>query len=365
MPDENVEPEPAGTPPASTQEHVSLRAWLIGSGLALLGILIIILGGGTFDIVSLSSYWQGVAANAGVAVLLIGPLFVVERAISGQLSRVDARAEAASVDSREAREEVQRVAAATEATLSDLSREVRAGLERVRTRDSRLHERVLEEVTQESLVALYRRALELHGVDRLGIRAALGNAPIWIRARAFERQEEEDSEPVWLVELLAQRADGSGIGTASAIWSPGEPAPDPFIRLAEALQRAGAYPGDDQFDAARILSSLARALQRTIELRTAPTGDLQVRPVAEIVNDDWAVTEFGLDSLQFDLWVEANELLRKPAPAWDRLADDPRLKSEEQQQALRAAFEVAQAFHGGRRRDDFTKVFGTIFRPPR
>ena len=364
MPADDVEPEAAGTPPASDHEHVSLQAWLIGGGLALLGVLIIVLGGGTFDVVSLNTYEQGVAANVGVAVLLIGPLVVVERAISGQLSRVDARVEAVSADSREARQEVQRVAAATEAALSDLSRQVREGLERARARDSRLRDRVLEEVTQESLLALYRRALELGALDRMGIRVGLGEAPVWLRARAGQRQSGDDTEPLWLVELQAQHMDGTPIGTATEIWSPDEPASGPFIRLAEALQRAGAYPGDEAFDAAGILTSLADALQRTIGLRTAPRpGDRPVRPVVEIVDDEWAVTQFGLDSLRFDLRVEADQLARKPGPAWDRLAGDPRLEGEDGQQVARKAFEVAQAVHGARRMADMAKMWAGVFGP--
>lgn len=346
------------TPPASNTEHVSRKAWSIGVGLVLLGIVIIVLGDGRFGVLSLNSYWQGVAANTGVAVVLIGPLFLVERAFSGQLSRVDAKVIAASAESREAREEVQRVAHATEAALSELSREVREGLEQARARDSRLHDRVLEDVTQDSLVELYRRALELGAVDRTGIRVELGDVPIWVRARADKRQSADDTEPLWLVELQAQRMDGTAIGTATALWSPGEPAADPFIRLAQNLQRAGAYPGDEAFDAARILTSLANALQRTIGLRTAATGDRQVRPVVEIVDDNWAVTQFGLDSLRFDVWVEADQLVRDPGPAWDRLTADPRLAGEDQQLGMRVAFDLAQAIHGARRNAEWAKVLG-------
>jgi hypothetical protein len=148
------------------------------------------------------------------------------------------------------------------------------------------------------------------------------------------------------------------------MWSPEEPAAEPFIRLAEALQRAGAYPGDDRFDATGILASLAHVLRRAIELRTARGGNREARPVVEIVNRDWAVTQFGLDALTLELWVSADELTQNSDAAWERLEADPRLEDDEHQQALRDAFDVAQAFHGRRRADERVAVWRDVFRPP-
>ena len=219
----NNAPAAPASPSRPKVQRASPRAWGTGIGLFLLGVAVVVLGGGTFDLVSLSAYWQGVAANVGVAILLIGPLVVVERTISAQITDVGERVEEARVDSREARQEVKRVADATEATLSNLTSEVRAGLEAIRSRDVGLHHRVLDEVTQESLVALSHRAMELSALDRLGIRVALPETSIWVRARAIKRQAEGESEPVWLIELEAQRKKGEAIGTASVIWSPGEP----------------------------------------------------------------------------------------------------------------------------------------------
>jgi len=359
-PQPDIDPRPAS---AKGQRRVSVRAWGMGTTLTLLGALTIVVGGGTLRVVSLSAYWQGVAANIGAGVLLIGPLSVVERAISSQLNRVDKSVKAAREESREARQEVQRVASATEASLSELSREVRAGLDRVRNRDSELFERVLDDVSQENLVALYRRALELAAIDRLGVRIALGDdAPIWIRARAVERQAPAGPGSEWLVELQAQHENGAPIEKATEIWSPEELASEPFIRLGQALQGAGVYPGDEDFDAARLLTELADLVRQAIAMRTAPTGDRQVRPIAEIVNDDWAITQMGLDSLVFDLWVESRELTREPEPAWARLESDPRLAGEAHQERLREAFDRAQAFHRQRGIQELGETWGRIFR---
>jgi hypothetical protein len=333
----------------------------MGIALAIAGALIIVLGGGTFGVVALDGYWEGVAANVGVGVGLIGPLFLFERAISGQLDRVDQSVAAAREESQAARREVERVAGATEASLAELSREVRGGLDRVRQQDSKLVEQVLDSVTQNSLVALFRRAQDLGAIDRLGVRFALAeDVPTWIRARAIERQVSE-TDRGWLVEFEAQHENGGPIGKATAVWSPEEPAAEPLIRIGEALQAAGMYPGDEVFDAARLLTDLAELLRRAIELRTAPTGDQQIRPIAEIVNDDWAITQMGLDSLRFDLSVESRELTRDPKPAWDRLESDTRLAGTEHQARLREAFDRAQAFHGQRSLVEFGETRGRIF----
>ena len=277
---------------------------MVGLAVTLLGIWIVLLGGGLLGALSLNLLpgRRGQRRRSGSA---RRPFFLVERAISGQLARVDERVDEARQESREARQSVERVAAATEATLSELSQEVRAGLARIREQDRNLHERVVEDVTHENLLALMRRAMELNAVDRLGLRVALDDTGIWIRARTNHRQDGGADEPVWLIEMVAQHANGTAIGTASALWSPGEPAATPFVRVAKELQRAGAYPGDERFDAGRIVAALADAVQTTIELRTGASGDRQVRPVFEVVNDDWAITQFGLDSLRFDLWADA------------------------------------------------------------
>jgi hypothetical protein len=101
------EPEPSAQAPT---RRVSGRAWLAGVLLTLLGVLIVIAAPDALNVAP-GSYWEGVIANVGVAVLLAGPLLLAERAISGQLNRVDRRVEAARRDSRQARAEVQRGAA--------------------------------------------------------------------------------------------------------------------------------------------------------------------------------------------------------------------------------------------------------------
>ena len=73
------------------------------------------------------------------------------------------------------------------------------------------------------------------------------------------------------------------------------------------------------------------------------------------------MTQFGLDSLRLDLWMESDELTRDPGPKFERFESDPRLASPEEQEALREAFDVAQAFHG--HRADLNSPFRGMFGP--
>lgn len=93
------------------------------------------------------------------------------------------------------------------------------------------------------------------------------------------------------------------------VWSPNEPVEDVLIRLATGLRNAGGWQGDKAFDANAILSAITRALGQIIDIRTGPRGDPQVRQIASLVNDSWAVTREGLDSLLSSaVWADADGL---------------------------------------------------------
>jgi hypothetical protein len=79
-------------------------------------------------------------------------------------------------------------------------------------------------------------------------------------------------------------------------WSRGESAAVVFERLRVALARARIAVGSEEFDIAFALQNLVQSLRISVKARRGqlarPTG-----PVVEIVNDQWAFTEDGLESL--------------------------------------------------------------------
>jgi len=62
------------------------------------------------------------------------------------------------------------------------------------------------------------------------------------------------------------------------------------------------YPGDEQFDPSGALEQLTSLLRLAIETRTRPpsaNGSMpRLHPVIEVANDEWVITEGGLQSLR-------------------------------------------------------------------
>jgi hypothetical protein len=279
----------------------------------------------------LDNYDQSIFVNAGTAIALVGPVFVMERLLSRRIADAKSTAEEASSSVREA---VKRVDA--------LSDRVRERLEELRAADADLRERAAGG-EQSALVGLYDKAAGNRSIDRLGLRVAAPD-PIdwWIRVRAVHRAPEGD--PVDLVELSFEDADLRLVGD-TVIWSPGERPEDVLVRLATGLQDSIAWPGDAAFDAEAILATVAAGLSRVIDLRRGSQGDRNVRQIIALVGDDWAITREGLDSLRSsDVWAESYELVGDSRHAFNRLQNAASVRGWDDT-SFRRAFGEAERVH--------------------
>jgi hypothetical protein len=167
---------------------------------------------------------------------------------------------------------------------------------------------------------------------------------MWLRVRVVHRAPEGES--VALVELTFEDDHVDPIGE-TAVWSPNEPVEDVFVRLATSLQKGGKWPGDSAFDPSAILVSIADALDRIIDLRTGLGGNREVRQIASLVNDSWAVTREGLDSmLSSNVWAEHHELIGdRSYVAFQRLESQVKQRGWDDGQ-FREAFGEAEQVHG-------------------
>jgi hypothetical protein len=287
----------------------------------------------------IGSYDRSVFVNAGVAIGLVGPLFVGQQLLSVRIDEARDRAVNAEAAARSTEQTLEE----TRAELRSLDERVSASLARVRADDIALRQRVAEGDRQEDLVDLYRRATASpRSIDRLGLRVPVEPLEWPLRVRAIERAPEGDR--IWLIELQFEDDDLHVIGDPVA-WSPGEAAEDVFVRLATGLRTAGRWPGDQSFRPQALLSAIATDLARVIDIREGPAGDLNVRQIIELIGD-WAITREGLDSLRSaSVWAERQELIGRDVPrAYPRL--------EQQAQALgldeaefNRAFDTAQRVH--------------------
>jgi hypothetical protein len=305
--------------------HRRIFAW----GAFIFGVVVIVAGA---FIPGLGNYAQSIFVNVGTAMALFGPLLLIERQLDRRIT--DARQQADRADER---------ARVVGRQVGDLSERVQAGLEDVRERDSELRERAATGADQADLVALYDRADEYGSIDRLGLRL---QAPklfeIWMRIRVVHR--EEDGVAVALIELSFEDGNLRTLGQ-TVVWSPGEPPEDVFLGLAESLQRAGQWQRDSLFDPLAILESFANALGRIIDIWSGPGGNPQLRPVAALLDSDWAVTRDGLDSLRTpDIFADRGELLGNSSHAFMRLEQQVEVLGWDTMK-FREAFAEAERVH--------------------
>lgn len=299
-------------------------------GAFVLGVALIVAGG---VISGLGEYSKAIFVNVGTAMALFGPLLLLERQLDRRITDVGRQADRAGERAR-----------VVERQVGDLAERVRAELEQDRARDRDLRERAGTGDSQEDLVALYDRAAEYGSIDRAGLRlAAPGLFEIWMRLRVVHREEE--GVPVGLVELSVEDLNLRSIGE-TVLWSPGQPAEEVFAQLARNLQRAGAWQGDKAFDPSAMLGGFAKALGRIIDIWSGPGGNPQLRPVAALLDSDWAVTRMGLDSLRTpDVFAEGDELTGDTHHAFMRMEQQVKNLGWDAME-FREAFAEAERVHG-------------------
>lgn len=318
-------------------ESAGVTRWrlLVGGSVSAAGVGIICFGG---LVDGLSDYLTSVCINVGTAVVLVGPLLVVERLLSSRINDARDRASAAEVSATAARE----TSAQTQQHVDDLTARVHRALGDLRAQDRRRHKRLLESQTQENLVTLYKRAARNNSIDRRGLRVAVDLLEWWLLVRVVSCAP--DGDPIDLVEFTFEDAGLRPVGN-TVVWSPGEDVTDIFVRLATELQQRNAWPGDDAFQPGAIVEAIADALAHVIDIRTGRRGDAEVRSIIELVSEDWAVTREGLDSLiTRQAWAEHHELLDDTSHAWNRLRAQSKTLGLDDF-AFRQAFNVAEHIH--------------------
>src|SRR5262249_44071232 len=138
------------------------------------------------------------------------------------------------------------------------------------------------DVSVENTLRLLRRARNLDAIDARGVRVRLPSAPLWLRFADLPGKESAGHANV--VFLSSEGRDGDPL-VESEPWSPGERVEQPLARLAEALQRAGKYPGDETFDAAFIFRRLSDTFETALSLRTGGRKGANIGPVVELAAD--------------------------------------------------------------------------------
>jgi hypothetical protein len=340
--------QPSAAPADPPARRRPWWVWLIGGAFLLVGAAFVVAGG---RISGLSEYEKSIFAHVGTAIGLIGPLFVAERLLNIRVT--EARDEASAA--RSAAGEALETSKLVRKTVNDLDREVRDRLAQLHDEDEERAHRAAEGSFQD-LVELYNQAATGRWIDRRGLRVRTSTEDLWLLVRVVERAPE--GEAMWFGELSFEGPKLEKIGE-SVIWSPGEQAPNVFVRLAGSLRETPSWPGDDAFSPVDLLHAVADALGKIIDSHRGAHGDRRLRQVLEIVGEDWAVTREGLDSLHTpDIYAESTDLRGSTGPTLDRLKRQVEARGLDEATFL-TAFGNARRIHEALRTEEL-KRFGRL-----
>jgi hypothetical protein len=280
------------------------RRWLIPFLTVVGGVLMIFAGS-----LARGDYAPQVWVQLGSTVVLFGPLYWLQSIFERGVTEVRQEAEQTRSSVEHLSQELETIRQETAASLENLRGVALERVERGRRTDEEAFRRFEAEPTFENVTGLLQRAWELGAISGRGVRVRLGGTSLRLRFPRPGRPDNGDS-PALQVGLEEEDATvphdattaGSAVrGQLPVPWSPSQAAGDWAAALAPPLQRLNRYPGDERFDPAGALHQLMALLRLAIEARTRPPSAdgpaPRLKPVVEMPNDAWVITDDGLQSL--------------------------------------------------------------------
>jgi heme exporter protein D len=306
-------------------------------------------------------YAPQVWLDIGTALVLFGPLYWVQSMLERGLREVrqqeaDTRSSveqlSQEIDSsvEQLAHEIEAVRQETSASLDDLRQLTLEKVKERRRTDDDAFRRFEEAPTFQSVVDLLDRARELGAVSPRGVRVQLPATTFRLR---FPVAAREDHGGFPVLDVGIEEEDGTLPHDATAApiairgqqpvpWSAETSAEAWAASVAPELQKLNRYPGDERFDPAGALQQLTTLLRVAVEARTRPASAStpRLRPVIEMPNDEWVITEDGLQSPSSETGFTVKELFAEAAEeaALARLAADRAAKLREAWRIARSLF---------------------------
>jgi hypothetical protein len=312
--------------------------------LVLFGAVLVIAGG---MIPGLSDYVRSIFATVGTAIGLVGPLLVGERLLTFRVKEATAAAAAAGSTAGEALE----AARSARDAVANLDEGVREQLSQIRAEDEQQRQDAAEG-KQKAFVDLYARAAEHRWIDFRGLRIPTGMGEFWLRVRVAEPTS--DGETTRSVELAFEGPKLEPIGEPVE-WTSSEEAIHMLRQLALALMPTNLWPGDDVFRRSNLLEAATSAIGKACDLHGGPGRARNVGPIVGFLGDDWAVTSYGLESLQADTYVKRDYLVYQTDQALQRIQASLE-DSDLDLGSFAAVFGDAQRVCEGLQREDREKI---------
>jgi hypothetical protein len=295
-------------------------------------------------------YAQQVWQNIGAALVLFGPLYWVQSMLERGLREVRQQEQHTRSSVEQLSHEIEAIRQQTTASLDDLRQVTLENVQERRRTDEDAFRRFEKAPTFQSIVELLDRARELGAVSERGVRVGLPATSFRLRFPVSTRRD-DGSVPVLDVGIEEEDGTLPHDATAAPIavrgqqpvpWSADTSADAWAASVAPELQKLNRYPGDEQFDPAGALQRLTALLRVAVEARTRPTSAAipPLRPIIEMPNDDWVITEDGLQSPTSERCFNIKDLFGDGAEeaALAQLADDPAAKLGEAWRVARSLF---------------------------
>jgi hypothetical protein len=317
------------------------RRWLIPLVTIAVGATLMI-AGSSVD----GDYARGVWLDIGVAVALFGPLYGLQWMLEKGMTEVRRQTQETRSSVEQLSHEIETIRQQTAASLDDLRNVTLESVQQRRRTDEDAFRRFEEGPTFQNIAELIHRAAELGAISDRGVRVRLPGTSFRLRFPLPGRPDNGDS-PVLDVGLEEADATLPHDATAARIairgqrpirWSAAQSAGEWVASVAPELQRLNRYPGDEHFDPAGALEHLMRVLRLAIEARTRPPSATmpRLKPVIEMPNDEWVITEDGLQSLSSEAAFTVKELFDTSC-AEAAVARLPQERAEKLREAWRLA----------------------------
>ncbi len=248
----------------------------------------------------IEDYGQSVLLEMGAAIVLVAPLFILERALEARLRETESRTSTVERGVKDLREELTRATV----RIADLSSAVEGGLNELEVQDDQTLERFSESPTARTLRDLLARMIDLNVISRAGLRVQV---PLMYPRIRFAPNADPSAVSVTVEELDGTLIEGF-------VWDDSSSAVDVMTGAAEALQRKNAFPGRGAFDATNMLQEIV-SLCRVGVSKKRSGSTLDLSPLVERVGEQWAVTIYGLECLEMPYpihWKRFDERDFKP-----------------------------------------------------
>jgi hypothetical protein len=295
-------------------------------------------------------YAPQVWLDIGAALVLFGPLYWAQSMLERGLREVRQQEQHTRSSVEHLSHEIETIRRQTTASLDDLRQVTLENVQERRQTDEDAFRRFEEAPTFQSVVELLDRARELGAVSERGVRVLLPATTLRLRFPISTRAA-NGSLPVLDVGIEEEDGTLPHDATADRIamrgqqpvpWSANTGADAWAASVAPELQKLNRYPGDDQFDPAGALQQLTTLLRVAVEARTRPSSAAtpRLRPIIEMPNDEWVITEDGLQSPISETGFTVKELFHEAneEAATAQLAEDRAVKLREAWRIARGLF---------------------------